>query len=134
MERDMRKEIDKALSQIIFARKFAVAKKGPDVQLIKIMGGKPIVIMLKDVGDGLWMEPPKHEYHCTYSHFDFAEDEQRFTRRKNLLAFLVPHLKKTGLWKFIVNKDGFFKVNPHNKKLSAKKLGAIQNQYKAIMS
>lgn len=123
---------ERALSAIILASKFAVAKKGPDVQLIKVLAGKPVTIFLKEVEEGYWMEPPKHEYRCTYSHFDFNEEEQRFTRRKDLLVRLIPHLKKTGLWEYIVNKDGFFKVNPNNKKMTAKKLGALQLQYKSL--
>ena len=133
MKKSWKTEAGKALSKIVFARKFAVAKKGPDIQLIKMMAGKPVTIFLKEVEEGYWMEPPKHEYHCTYSHFDFSEEEQRFTRRKDLLLRLVPHLKDTGMWEFIVNKEGFFKVNPNNKKMSAKKLGALEDQLKSIL-
>ena len=124
-----RRKMTAAVNQIIVDRKFSVAKKGKDICLIKMIGKRPVTIMLKDVGEGYWIEPPKHEFSCSYSHFDFAETEMRYTRRKDLLLRLVLHLQKTHLWKYIVNKS-FFVVNTANKKMDKR---VIRSQYEAAL-
>jgi hypothetical protein len=64
-----------AVNQLIVDRKFSVVRKGKDLCLIKMVAKRPVTIYLKDVGDGYWIDPPKHEFICTYSHFEFSETE-----------------------------------------------------------
>jgi hypothetical protein len=128
MTRNKRKEMDQAVNELIIARKFQVARKGKDVCLIKMVGKRPVTIYLRDYGEGYFIEPPKHEFRCTYSHFEFAETENRFTRRKDILIALVEHLQKTKMWNFILNKS-FFSPNPHNAKMKRK---IVADQYYAV--
>lgn len=115
--------MQEAVKQLIIDRKFQVARQGKDVCLIKMVGKRPVSIYLRDHGDGFWIEPPRHEFRCTYSHFEFTEAEQRCTRRKDLLLRLVDYLQKTTMWDFIINKN-FFTPNEHNKKMDKKVIAA----------
>ena len=117
-----KRKMTEAVNQLIIDRKFQVAKQGTDLFLIKMVGKRPVTIFLKNMGNGYFIEPPKHEFRCTYSHFEFTETERRFTRRKDILLRLVDHLQKTKMWDFILNK-GFFAPNPSNSKMNKKVVG-----------
>lgn len=127
MDRNKRKQLNQAINELISARKFQVARKGPDVCLIKMIGKRPVTIYLRNCENGYFIEPPKHVFHCTYSHFEFTETENRYTRRKDVLLRLVEHLQKTKMWNFILNKN-FFVPNQYNSKMKRK---VVVDQYYA---
>jgi hypothetical protein len=127
VDRNKKKQMDLAINELIIARRFQVAKKGPDVCLIKMINKRPVTIWLRYMNEGFFIEPPRHEFVCTYSHFEFSETENRYTRRKDILLSLVDHLQKTKVWNFILNK-AFFVPNNYNKKMKRK---VVEDQYYA---
>lgn len=122
-----KRQMTVAVNNMIAERRFSVARKGKDVWLIKMVGGRPVTVVLKYLDEGYWLEPPSHEYQCSYSHFDYTEPETRYTRRKTVIIQLVAQLKKTGLWKFIVNKN-FFEPNKANKKIDKELISSQFNE------
>ena len=124
-----RSQMDAAVAQLIVGRKFSVARKGKDLSLLKLVAGRPVTIFLKDCGDGYWIEPPKREFVCTYSHFEFQDREQRYTRQKGTLLSVVKHLKTTKVWDFILNKN-FFVPNSCNSKMDKR---SVRDQYREVV-
>lgn len=124
-----RKKMTTAINQLIIDGTFSVARKGKDILLVKMVSGKPVSIMLTDMGEGYWIDPPKNQFVCGNSHFEFSEPEMRCTRRKSVLMRLVASLQKTKVWDFILNKK-FFVPNEANKKMNKK---IIADQYDSIM-
>jgi hypothetical protein len=103
--RDVRRKQKKtqAVNELIIDRRFQVAKKGKDLYLIKMVAKRPVTIVLRDYGNGYFIEPPSQSFCCSYSHFEFTEPEQRFTRRKDILLHLVEHLQKTRIFLFPIS-------------------------------
>jgi hypothetical protein len=128
MTRNRRKDMENAINELIVARRFQVARQGKDVCLIKMVSKRPVTIWLRDQGNGFYVEPSKYEFHCKNSHFEFAETENRYTRRKDILISLVEHLHKTKMWEFILNKS-FFTPNPHNATMKRK---VVADQYYSV--
>jgi glycogen debranching enzyme len=88
--------------------------------LTKKVGGRPVTIHLELVNGGLWVNPPKYTFSSTVSHFDFTEQEQRWTRRKDIITNVVAALMKAEVWSFIQNKN-FFTVNENCKSFQKQK-------------
>lgn len=88
--------------------------------LTRRTGGRPVTIHLEVVKGGLWVNPPKYTFTSTVSHFDFVEQEQRWTRRKDVIMNLVAALMKAEIWPFIQNKK-FFSVNENCRSFKKKK-------------
>jgi len=105
-----------AVNQMIISRKFTVARQGKDVTLVKMVGKRPVTIVLKYLeGSNFWIENPEREDRCMNSFLDYAVTPKRVTRNKDLIRLIVKHLKETSLWQFIENKD-FFVINKFNRK------------------
>ena len=98
---------------------------------MKTIQGKPLTIALEITRDGLWIKPPRYIFHSSVSHFDFTEDEHRVTRLKQTLTRTIEVLKKTGVWKHILNKD-FFKVNDLNKNMTKAQTEKVQTEYLSL--
>ena len=124
-------KLQAAIGQLIIDRKFAVAKQGKDITLIKKVGKRPVTIKLERLDDGgFWIKNPEREDRCVNSFFDFSDTPMRVTRNKDLLMVVVRHLKETSMWEFIENKD-FFCVNANNHKVSKK---VVEQLYHSIRS
>jgi hypothetical protein len=83
-----------AVNKLILCRKFTVARQGPDLTLVKVIGKRPVTIKLKSTSPrSFWVENPERDDRCVNSFFDFTMTPKRVTR----------------------NKD-FFKINSLNKK------------------
>lgn len=109
-----------AVNQMIISRKFTVARQGKDVTLVKMVGKRPVTIVLRyQDGANFWIENPEREDRCVNSFLDYADTPKRVTRNKDLIRLVVRHLKETSLWQFVENKD-FFVVNKYNKKAKKK--------------
>jgi len=109
-----------AVGQLIIDRKFAVAKQGKDITLIKKVGKRPVTINLKRIDNGgFWIGNPEREDRCVNSYFDFTDTPKRATRNKDVLRLVVQQLKVTSMWEFVENKD-FFVVNKNNHKVNKK--------------
>lgn len=81
------------------------------LSLSREIKGAPVTIDLEFTRDGgVWINPAKYIYTSRISHFDYAEPERRWTRRKNIMLGLVMKLQKADIWPFITNKK-FFQVN-----------------------
>jgi len=123
------KVMQAAVNQMIVSRKFTVARQGKDVTLIKMIGKRPVTIVLRHMdGPSFWIENPERDDHCMNSFLDYAVTPKRVTRNKDLIRLVVKHLKDTSLWNFIENKD-FFVINKFNRK--AKK-AVVMNLFKQI--
>jgi hypothetical protein len=74
------------------------------------------------------IQKPTYQYFPRISHYDFKDNEQRWSRDKRTLFSIILDLRDCGLWEFVRNKD-FIKVNDNNKysdkKALEKKLGDI---------
>ena len=117
-----------AVNQMIISRKFTVARQGKDVTLIKMVGKRPVTIVLRyQDGSNFWIENPERDDRCVNSFLDYAITPKRVTRNKDLIRLVVKHLKETSLWPFVVNK-GFFVINQHNKKAKRKVVADLFNQ------
>jgi len=88
--------------------------------LTKKVSGRPVTIHLEVKEDGLWINPPKYTFTSTVSHFDFLEQETRWTRRKDIILRIVDSLMRAEVWPFIQNKK-FFSVNENCASFSKKK-------------
>jgi hypothetical protein len=105
-----------AVNKLILCRKFTVARQGPDLTLVKVIGKRPVTIKLKSTSPrSFWVENPERDDRCVNSFFDFTMTPKRVTRNKDIIKIFVKTLKEVDLWKFIENKD-FFKINSLNKK------------------
>jgi len=113
----------KILGMLMGSKKFAVATRGRGFQLVKIVAGRPVSIFLDPTtagNDSYWINPPSYIFHSPRSHYEYAEDERRMTRNKQVIMRLVQELQKTEVWEYIANKQ-FFTPNAHNKYLSENK-------------
>jgi hypothetical protein len=116
-----------AVGQLIVSRKFTVARQGRDITLVKLVGKRPVTIMLKRLdGASFWIENPERDDRCVNSFLDYTTTPKRVTRNKDLIRFVVKYLKETSLWNFIENKD-FFTVNKFNKKAKKKVVSDLFN-------
>jgi len=88
--------------------------------LTRRVSGRPVTIHLEVVKGGLWVNPPKYTFVSTISHFDFIEQETRWTRRKDIIMNVVAMLMKAEIWPFILNKK-FFSVNKNCRAFQKKK-------------
>ena len=125
----------KILSMLMKSKKFAVATRGKGFQLIKMVGGKPRSVYLDATDDGMyWINPPSYTFHCSNSHYEFAEEEKRLTRNKSVIISLVRSLQETEVWDYIANKQ-FFVPNSHNRALKKDKnlSNAVFKQFDSIM-
>jgi hypothetical protein len=129
MDKARARRMNEAISQIIIDRRFSVAKQGQDLQLIKMIGKRPVTIFLRRELTGFVIEPPKYDFRSSNSHFEFTMLEKRCTRRKGILLGLVEHLQKTKMWDFVLNKD-FFTPNQNNPKMNKKVVG---DQYYSVV-
>lgn len=118
-----------AIGQLIVDRKFAVARQGKDITLIKKVGKRPVTINLTWVDGGFWIGNPEREDRCVNSFFDFTDTPKRATRNKDVLKLVVKQLQATSMWEFIENKD-FFVVNKHNHKVNKKVVEQLYNSIK----
>lgn len=109
-----------AINRLIVNGKFTVARQGPDLTLVKMVGKRPVTIKLTATSSNtFWVDNPERDDRCTNSFFDFTNTPKRVTRNKDVIRVFVKTLRETGLWEFIDNKD-FFVVNTHNKKAKQK--------------
>ena len=90
--------------------KVAVQVRNDRITLSRVLAGQVLRVDLVIVGDELWVEPCKYAFQSKNSHFDYAEPEHRWTRRKTLIFQLVDLLRSTGVWSYVSNKT-FFSVN-----------------------
>ena len=111
--------LQQAINKLIIGRKFTVARQGKDLVLVKMVGKRPITIVLTYTGNGFWIENPERDDRCVNSFLDYAVTPKRVTRNKDLIRLVVKHLKETSLWSFVENKD-FFVVNKFNHKAKKK--------------
>ena len=121
------RELQSAVNSLIVGRKFTVARQGRDIILVKMVGKRPVTIVLKWNGSGFWLENPGRDDRCVNSFFDYTVTPKRATRNKDLIRLVVKHLKETSLWPFIENK-GFFVINQYNKKAKKKVVSDLFNQ------
>ena len=126
MDRSKVLKLQAAIGNIVASRKFTLARHGKDISLIKIIAKRPVTIFMRAVDEGFWIENPNRDDRCVNSFFEFCETPKRVTRNKDLLANVTMHLKETGMWEFIVNKD-FFKINELNKKSNKKAVQGLFN-------
>ena len=116
--------------------RFAVADKGGDIWLGKVIGDRTVSVILEPItGGGRYMiRPPKYPFHSPVSHFDYLEDEERITRNKQFLFKLIHFLKQTKVWDVIDNSKGFFAINTHNKKLDSSKalFSKVQREFDEV--
>ena len=92
----------------------------PLLVLTRKVSGRPVTIYLEVTKTGLWINPPKYTFTSTVSHFDFVEQETRWTRRKDIIVNVVAALMKASVWPFIQNKN-FFSVNENCRSFTKKK-------------
>lgn len=96
------------------------------LSLSRQINGEPVTIDLEFTKNGgVWINPAKYIFKSRISHFDYAESERRWTRRKNIMLDLVMKLQKADVWPFITNKK-FFQVNENCS--SFKKRKSLQNR------
>lgn len=108
--------LQKAVGELILNRNFTVAKQDVNIKLIKMFGKRPVVVLLERIPmGGFWIRNPSREDRSVNAFFDYPDTPTRVTRNKDLIKYLVKHLKKSLIWEFIENKD-FFVINKHNKK------------------
>jgi hypothetical protein len=116
---------ESAVSKLRKEKKWLVREVGRDIELIRMLSGKPIVISLRrQTGKKKFqLEFPSYIFHSTISHFSPAVDEVRFCRNKALLKSLVKTLKRSAVWRMVDNQQ--FMVlnadNPRSDKRSVKK-------------
>ena len=97
-------------TKYFFVRESTSETGNPVLILTKKVSGRPVTIHLEVTRSGLWINPPKYTFTSTISHFDFIEQELRWTRRKDIITNVVAALMKAEVWPFIENKK-FFSVN-----------------------
>ena len=79
--------------------------------LTRQISGTPVTVDLEFTKDGgVWIRPARYTFTSRVSHFDYAEPETRWTRRKNVMLGLVKKLQLADVWPFISNKT-FFTIN-----------------------
>jgi hypothetical protein len=127
---------NKVLATLIQDGRFAVADKGGDLWIGKVIGGRSIFVVLEPIeGGGRYIiRPPKYNFHSPASHFDYTEEEERITRNKHVLFKLIKCLKETKVWEVVDNNRGFFTINAHNKKMNSSKviLDKVQKEFDEI--
>ena len=106
-------------------RESTSANGNPELVLTKKVSGRPVTIHLEVIKGGLWINPPRYTFSSSVSHFDFAETEMRWTRRKDIILNVVAALMKASVWPFIENKK-FFSVN--EKCVSFKKKDGLKSR------
>ena len=93
-------------------------------RLSRSIGGKPIAFILEQplghAMGGFWIKPPAYIFKSKISFFDFCEDENRWTRNKQIITALLKLLRCSGIWRYIENKT-FFEVNKNTTKATQKK-------------
>jgi len=130
MDKRLVRQREAAIGQMITARKFTVAKQGPDIRLIKMLSGRPVTVLLRKNDNGkFWLENPEREDICKNSFFDYCQTAHRVTRRKDLISQLVRQLQETSLWQFVENKN-FFEVNTYNRKVNRR---VVANNLQSIL-
>lgn len=105
-----------------------------ELLLVRKAKGRPISLVLEfnDVQNNLWIRPPRYEFSCRTSHFDYAEPETRWTRRKDIISAVVHALQKAEVWPFIANQH-FFKLNRNFKFKKADVRESVVEKYDALL-
>lgn len=81
-------------------------------------------ITLTRVAEGRYhLHPPRGEYRCRTSHFEFYEPELRMSRNKIRIMSLVRRLKRSAVWDLVENREGFVMLNDGNKSVDKRLLG-----------
>lgn len=118
------------ISRLLSQRYFSVATQGEDLVLIRNFGGRPLKLILENVDKGkFWVYPPTYYFYSTTSHFDYMEEENRYSRRKTTITSIVRKLKESGVWDLIENKN-FFRVNNNNKSMDRDK---VYKEYNRVL-
>lgn len=100
--------------------RWLVTESGSDVTAVFPHGGRPISLSFSRGTDGSYrIGFPKYTFQPKNSHYAPMEAERRNTCNKELLFSIVNHLKATGAWDLVVNKN-FFRVNTENKNVEYK--------------
>ena len=90
------------------------------IQIVKVFGGKKgtaVRVLLERTPSGYYtLNPVTYAFRSTVSHFDYAMEEERWIRNKNVFKSLVDTLKRVKMWDGIENKD-LIQINPKNKKV-----------------
>lgn len=103
------------------------------LSLTREISGTPVTVHLEFDGDGVYINPARYTFVSRISHFDYTEEETRWTRRKSVMLGLVMKLQKAEVWPFISNK-GFFKINENCRSLNKKRLrGRVQDEMDAAL-
>ena len=74
------------------------------------------------------INPLNYTYHSCNSHFDYVDEESRFTRNKTAIISAIKFLKNSQIWKYIDNKNDFVQVNTFNIKSKKTELGKKLSQ------
>ncbi len=106
------------IAQLETEKHYKVRHTKDKIFLTKMIAKKPITFTLvRDVEQkGYVMLPCNYTFRSTISHFDYCEDESRFTRNKGVIKSFLRTLQDSFVWKYIANKDSFLKVNTLNRK------------------
>jgi len=105
------------VGQLQKQKRWLVRPTNTTVDLTKKIAGHAVSIYLTRNETGNYdITPLSYTFHSNCSHFDFFEDESRYTRNKNSIIAIVTFLKEMGIWKYVDNKTEFVRVNIHNSK------------------
>ena len=112
------------IAQLETEKRYTVRHTTNKIFLTKMIAKKPITFtLIRDIeSKGYVMMPCNYTFRSTVSHFDYGDDEQRYTRNKGVINSFLKTLKSSFIWNHIVNKDSFLKVNTFN--LKSKKVNA----------
>ena len=104
------------VAQLESEKNYKVRYTADKIFLTKMITKKPITFTLvRDIESrGYIMMPCNYTFRSSVSHFDYYEDESRFTRNKGVIKSFLKTLQNSFIWKYISNKDSFLKVNSFN--------------------
>jgi len=106
------------IAQLEKEKNYKVRHTQNKIFITKMIAKKPITFTLvRDVErNGYVMLPCNYTFRSSISHFDYNEDEQRYTRNKSVIKSFLRTLQSSFIWNYISNKDTFLKVNLFNTK------------------
>jgi len=123
---------ESVISQLEAEKHYKVRSTKHKIFLTKMITKKPVTFTLvRDIeSKGYIMLPCNYTFRSRISHFDYCEDENRFTRNKGVIKSFLRSLQRSFVWNHITNKDSFLKVNSFN--LKSKK-GDVKKQLKDMI-